>query len=191
MPRWLGVLALLSGGASLAVAQSPNDFIRMFDIPQDAIVQAATRSEWSKLSSTEIGCMDDALHQQGGSVEALIERGVMPFDPRIGGTRSNCRSQLAQRSPSVPVYRGFNSIVRLTESTNAVRAINSTDLHGVRKPAKTGNGGALSMRPTQFCTRVTERLFMSTAIKSRLSSARPKPPTTFNGIRARSASRHE
>jgi hypothetical protein len=100
----LGVLALLSGGASLAVAQSPNDFIRMFDIPQDAIVQAATRSEWSKLSSTEIGCMDDALHQQGGSVEALIERGVMPFDPRIGGTRSNCRSQLAQRSPSVPVY---------------------------------------------------------------------------------------
>jgi hypothetical protein len=76
----------------------------MFDIPQDAIVQAATRSEWSKLSSTEIGCMDDALHQQGGSVEALIERGVMPFDPRIGGTRSNCRSQLAQRSPSVPVY---------------------------------------------------------------------------------------
>ncbi len=77
MPRWLGVLALLSGGASLALAQSPNDFIRMFDIPQDAIVQAATRSEWSKLSSTEIGCMDDALHQQGGSVEALIERAAI------------------------------------------------------------------------------------------------------------------
>jgi hypothetical protein len=47
---------------------------------------------------------DDALHQQGGSVEALIERGVMPSDPRIGGTRSNCRSQLAQQSPSIPVY---------------------------------------------------------------------------------------
>jgi hypothetical protein len=104
VPRSLWVFALLLGGASLALAQSANDFIRMFGIPQDASVQAATRSEWNKISPTEIRCIDGSLHQHGGSVEALIQRGVMPSDTRVGDIRSNCRSQLGQQLPSVPVY---------------------------------------------------------------------------------------
>jgi hypothetical protein len=106
LSRWLGlgVLALLSCGAPLAVAQIQNDFNQMFGIPQDALVQTATRSEWNKISSTEIGCIDNALHQQGGSVEALIQRGVIPSDTRIGSVRSNCWSQLRQQWMSFPVY---------------------------------------------------------------------------------------
>jgi hypothetical protein len=67
LPRWLGVLALLSIGASLAVAQSPNDFDRPFGSPQDPMAQAAAQSEWNRLTSGEVGCIDDALQQQGGA----------------------------------------------------------------------------------------------------------------------------
>jgi hypothetical protein len=100
--RWLGTLALLT--PSLALAQSPIDFDRMFGPAQDALVQAATRSAWNTISSSEIACLDDALRAQGGSVEALTQRGVMPSDPRIGGVRSNCRSDLGRQGPSVPIY---------------------------------------------------------------------------------------
>jgi hypothetical protein len=100
--RWLGTLALLT--PSLALAQSPIDFDRMFGPAQDALVQAATRSAWNTISSGEIACMDDALRAQGGSVEALTQRGVMPSDPRIGGVRSSCRSELGRQGPAVPIY---------------------------------------------------------------------------------------
>ena len=100
--RWLGTLALIA--PSLAFAQSPIDFDRMFGHAQDALVQAATQSEWNAISSSEIACIDDALRQQGGSVETLTQRGVMPSDPRIGGITSNCRSELGRQGPSVPIY---------------------------------------------------------------------------------------
>jgi hypothetical protein len=93
----------LLAGTSAAFAQIPNDFIRMFGVPQRASVQAATRSEWSKISTSEIRCINDALRQRGASVETLTQRGVKPLDPRIGSIRSNCRSQLGQL-PSVPTY---------------------------------------------------------------------------------------
>jgi hypothetical protein len=97
------VLALLSIGASLAFAQSPNDFDRLFGSPQDPMAQAAAQSEWNRLTSGEVGCIDDALQQQGGSVDALIQRGVMPSDARIRSASSRCRSELTQSGP-VPVY---------------------------------------------------------------------------------------
>jgi hypothetical protein len=100
--RWLGTLALLA--PSLALAQSPSDLDRTFGPAQDALVQAATQSEWNRISSSEIACIDDALRQQGGSVEALTQRGVMPSDARIGSVRSNCRSELGRRGPAVPIY---------------------------------------------------------------------------------------
>jgi hypothetical protein len=87
-----------------AFAQIPNDFIRMFGDPQRASVQAATRSEWNKISSSEIGCINAALRQRGASVETLTQRGVKPSDPRIGRIRTNCQSQLGQQTPSVPTY---------------------------------------------------------------------------------------
>jgi hypothetical protein len=63
----------------------------MFGAPQRPRVQTATRSEWSKISRPEIGCINNALRQHGARIETLIQRGVMPSDSRIGTIRSDCQ----------------------------------------------------------------------------------------------------
>ncbi len=101
MPLRRGSFALLCllGSASLALAQDPDDFLRTFGtITQPATVQA-TEAAWAKLPSKEVGCINDALHQQGGSVEALIQRGVLPSDPRLANERSNCQKQSERQEP--------------------------------------------------------------------------------------------
>jgi hypothetical protein len=90
---------LILAGTSTGFAQRPNDLNRMFGIPQRASVQAATRSAWNRISGPEIGCINDALLEHGARIETLIQRGVMPSDPRIGSIRSNC-----QQSPSGSRY---------------------------------------------------------------------------------------
>ena len=99
--RWLGMVVpvLLLAGTSNVFAQSPNDLIRMFGVPQRPGVQAATRSEWKKISPPEIGCINDALRQHGARIETLIQRGVMPSDPKIRDIRSDC-----QQSPADSKY---------------------------------------------------------------------------------------
>jgi hypothetical protein len=95
VPPRRGSFALLCllGSASSALAQGSDDFIRTFGtIAQPATVQA-TQAAWAELPSKEVGCINDALHQQGGSVEALIQRGVLPSDPRLANERSNCQKQ--------------------------------------------------------------------------------------------------
>jgi hypothetical protein len=98
---WRGSFALLCllGSASSALAQGPDDFLRTFGtIAQPATVQA-TQAAWAKLPSKEVGCINDALHQQGGSVEALFQRGVLPSDPRLANERSNCQKQSERQEP--------------------------------------------------------------------------------------------
>jgi hypothetical protein len=90
---------LLLAGTATAFAQTPNDLTRMFGAPQRPSVQTATRSEWSKISRSEIGCINDALRQHGARIQTLIQRGVMPSDPKIGTIRSDC-----QQSPSGSKY---------------------------------------------------------------------------------------
>jgi hypothetical protein len=65
---------------------------------QPAAVQA-TQAAWAKLPSKEVGCINDALHQQGGSLEALIQRGVLPSDSRLANERSNCQKQFKRQEP--------------------------------------------------------------------------------------------
>jgi hypothetical protein len=101
VPPWGGSFALLCllGSASSVLAQGPDDFLRTFGtITQPATVQA-TQAAWAKLPSTQVGCINDALHQQGGSVEALIQRGVLPSDPRLANERSNCQKQSERQEP--------------------------------------------------------------------------------------------
>jgi hypothetical protein len=99
--RWLRMVVpvLLLAGTSSALAQTPNDLTRMFGAPQRPSVQAATRSEWNKISRPEVGCINDALRQHGARIETLIQRGVMPSDPKIRNIRSDCR-----QSPSGSRY---------------------------------------------------------------------------------------
>jgi hypothetical protein len=206
VPTWRGSFTLLCllGSASSALAQGPDDFLRTFGtITQPATVQA-TRAAWAKLPSEEARCINNALYEQGGSVEALIQRGVLPSDPRLANARSNCQNQFERQDPQptggqssayavsdVALGATVKVGTRHTRSTNALLAINSTDLRGVRKRARVRNGGASLTRHTQFCIRMMESLFTSIAIKSRLSLVQVKPTMTFNDIRARSASPHE
>src|SRR6516164_1656350 len=90
-------LLCLLGSASSALAQGPDEFLRTFGtITQPATVQA-TQAAWAKLPSTQVGCINDALHQQGGSVEALIQRGILPSDPRLANERLNCQKPFEQQ----------------------------------------------------------------------------------------------
>src|SRR5258708_2546463 len=101
VPTWRGSFALLCllGSASSALAQGPDDFLRTFGtVTQPATVQA-TQAAWANLPSEEARCVNDALYQQGGSVEALIERGVLPSDPRLANERSNCQNQFERQEP--------------------------------------------------------------------------------------------
>src|SRR5262249_4486803 len=101
VPRWRGLFALLCllGSASSALAQGPDDFLRKFGtLAQPATVQP-TQAAWAKLTSEEAGCINDALHQQGGSVEALIQMGVLPSDPRLANERSTCQKQSERQEP--------------------------------------------------------------------------------------------
>jgi hypothetical protein len=45
-----------------------------------------------------LSCLDQDLREQGASVDALVNRGVMPSDPRLAQLRSNCRGQVTQGS---------------------------------------------------------------------------------------------
>ena len=88
----------LVGVNAMVLAQSPNDFMRMFGgIVQQGMIQAAI-SEWRKLSSNEITCIDQSLRQQDLSVDALANRGVYPSDPRLAQLRFNCGGQVVQKS---------------------------------------------------------------------------------------------
>src|SRR5215471_11253015 len=101
VPLRRGSFALLCllGSASSVPAQRPDGFLRTFGtIAQSATVQA-TQAAWAKLPSEEAACINDALYQQGGSVEALIQRGVLPSDPRLANERSNCQKQFERQEP--------------------------------------------------------------------------------------------
>jgi hypothetical protein len=89
--RWVGMVVPVLLLAGTAFAQSPTDLTRMFGAPRRPNVQAATRSEWNKISRPEVGCINDALGQHGARIETLIQRGVMPSDPKTRDIRSDCR----------------------------------------------------------------------------------------------------
>lgn len=97
MPKrlaFLYVLALFS--STSALAQNVNDLLNLFrGAVQQSMVQAA-QSEWRRLPPAELSCLDQALRQQGASVDALANRGVMPTEPALAQLRSDCRGQIAQ-----------------------------------------------------------------------------------------------
>ena len=105
-PRGSFALLCLLGSASSALAQGPDDFLRTFGtITQPATVQA-TQAAWAKLPSKEVGCISDALHQQGGSVEALIQRACCHPTPGSLTSDQTVRNNQNDRSPSQPAVRG-------------------------------------------------------------------------------------
>jgi hypothetical protein len=84
-----------------AFAQNLNDVLNLLRGAVQQGMKQTAQAEWQKLPPAEISCLDQSLHQQGGSVDALVARGVLPSDPRLSALRSNCRSQTAQNPPAV------------------------------------------------------------------------------------------
>jgi hypothetical protein len=109
------VSVLLFASTSTAFGQSPNDLTRMFGVSQRASVQAATRFEWSKVSQPEIRCINNALRRHGARIETLIQRGVLPSDPKIHDIRSNCQ-QLPSGSKYVIAGLSLGSRVQFDSS---------------------------------------------------------------------------
>ena len=109
------VSVLLLAGMSTAFGQSPNHLTRMFGVSQRASTQAATRSEWNKIPPPEIQCINDALSQHGARIETLIQRGVLPLNPKIHDIRSNCQ-QLPSGSKYVVVGLSLGSRVQFDSS---------------------------------------------------------------------------
>jgi tetratricopeptide (TPR) repeat protein len=96
----LFAVLLVAVSADQAFCQNRNDFMNLFGgVMQQAMIRVA-QSEWRKLPINEMGCIEQALvQQQGTTVEALIQRGVLPSDPRLGQVRANCRGQIAPQTP--------------------------------------------------------------------------------------------
>jgi hypothetical protein len=92
-----------------AFAQNLNQFINIFQgVVQGAIVHEA-QFQWRKLLPNETACIDQALHLERASIDDLINRGVMPSDPRLSQLRSNCHVQVGQQSVQ-PVSRQPSSL---------------------------------------------------------------------------------
>ncbi len=74
----------------LAIAQNVDNNTQMFGgLMQSALTRAA-QVEWHKIAPNEIACIDHGLREQGSSVNNLINRGILPLDPRISELRSIC-----------------------------------------------------------------------------------------------------
>jgi hypothetical protein len=99
-----------------AFAQNANDVLNIFGgLVRSALVQTAL-TEWSKLPQSEVVCVDQNLRQEGSNLQAAIQQGLTPSDPRIAGFRSACRHWVAQQpnpltqtnyQPSVYVVDGL------------------------------------------------------------------------------------
>ena len=97
MPKrhaFLCILPLVLSTSSYA--QNVNDLINIFRGVVNAAMVHEAQFEWRKLPPNETACIDQALRQENSSVDALIARGVMPFDQRLSQLRSNCRVQVGQ-----------------------------------------------------------------------------------------------
>jgi hypothetical protein len=75
-----------------AYAQNANDFINIFGGLVQMGIRQAAQSQWQRLSDNEVACIDQQLENRGMSVDAMIERGVAPGDPRLAQARSYCRN---------------------------------------------------------------------------------------------------
>jgi hypothetical protein len=106
----LAAAAALFFSFDVATAQINDIFGRLGGFVQSAIVQA-TQAEWSKLSQSELDCVDGTLRGGGTNLRNIIQQGMLPADPRLSGVRAVCRNQTsaanapASTRATQPVYR--------------------------------------------------------------------------------------
>jgi hypothetical protein len=89
-------------------AQNINDILNLFRGAVENSMRQAAQSQWQSLPESELTCLNQSLHRQGASIDALIARGIGPTDPRLAALRSTCRVQIAnapgqKRLVAIPV----------------------------------------------------------------------------------------
>ena len=95
--------------SSFAFAQNANDMLNIFGGLMRSSMTQATRTQWEKLPSNEIACVDQTLRQRGASLQSIIVQGVTPSDSRIFAVLSACRTKLGQLTAS-PVTSDATSL---------------------------------------------------------------------------------
>ena len=76
-------------------AQGGPDVINMFGAIMRAAMVDHARTEWARLPHNELSCMDQALQKQGYSIDALVQRGIPPTDPRVSNIHIGCQTSTA------------------------------------------------------------------------------------------------
>ena len=91
------ITLILGIGCTSAFAQDASDMMRLFGGMMQSAITQVNQTEWKKLPPTEMSCVDQSLRQQGSRLQAVIQQGIAPSDPRVAGSRSACRNQVAQQ----------------------------------------------------------------------------------------------
>ncbi len=111
MLRRLAVFCILQLLLCTAVvAQNPGDFMNMFSTLVRAAIIDHARREWSKFPLQEGSCIEQALQQQGYSIDLLVQNGIVPTDPPVSSIRSGCRLSAASLSSTTGDIENFVGI---------------------------------------------------------------------------------
>jgi hypothetical protein len=105
----IALICLLLFLGTSAYAQNASDFINIFGGLVQMGIRQAAQSQWQRLASSEVACIDQQLENRGMSVEAMIERGVAPADPRLAQARSYCRNNRGNQTSQESQTSGQSS----------------------------------------------------------------------------------
>lgn len=88
-------------------ARSQTDMVDLFGSLIRSGVGLATQAAWQKLPPSEIACVNRYLIRKGSSINAVVQQGIAPTDPRVFDARSECRDTAAtsRRTPSFDCAR--------------------------------------------------------------------------------------
>ena len=95
-------ICLALGTNNQALAQNPNGLMNVFTAIMGAAIVNNARIEWSKIPPPETACIEQELREQGASIGALIQNGIVPNDPRVAGVRFDCRTAALAPSNIAP-----------------------------------------------------------------------------------------
>jgi hypothetical protein len=90
-------------------ARSQTDMVNLFGSLIRSGVGLATQAAWEKLPPSEIACVNRYLIRKGSSINAVVQQGIAPTDPRVFDARSECRDIAAtsRRAPSFDCARAM------------------------------------------------------------------------------------
>jgi len=94
--KWISCVAVAGAlVAHDAAAQSGRQVFELFGaLVQTAIAQAVL-AEWRKLPGAQLQCIDEALRQQGQTLQSIMEQGISPSHSALAYVLSQCGAETA------------------------------------------------------------------------------------------------